>query len=111
MRPFEYARPQNESEALDLLNDHDANTAVLAGGTDLIALLQEDLQAPQRVVDIKQVESMQGIAADGDGELFVLVEVKARVFDLQIGWQQSGPERDARKTHLPVQIRQSPCSD
>ena len=67
MRPFEYARPQNESEALDLLNDHDANTAVLAGGTDLIALLQEDLQAPQRVVDIKQVESMQGIAADGDG--------------------------------------------
>ena len=67
MRPFEYARPQNESEALDLLNAHDANTAVLAGGTDLIALLQEDLQAPQRVVDIKQVESMQGIAADGDG--------------------------------------------
>ena len=55
MRPFEYARPQNESEALDLLNDHDANTAVLAGGTDLIALLQEDLQAPQRVGDIKQV--------------------------------------------------------
>ena len=31
MRPFEYARPQTEGEALDLLNDHDANTAVLAG--------------------------------------------------------------------------------
>tara|TARA_B100000029_G_scaffold313141_1_gene305612 strand:+ start:32 stop:1027 length:996 start_codon:yes stop_codon:yes gene_type:complete len=67
MRPFEYARPQTESEALDLLNDHDGNTAVLAGGTDLIALLQDDLAAPQRVVDIKHVASMRGVTADGDG--------------------------------------------
>ncbi|MEC9009332.1 MAG: FAD binding domain-containing protein [Planctomycetota bacterium] len=69
MRPFEYARPQTEGEALDLLNDHDANTAVLAGGTDLVALLQSDLQAPERVVDIKQIESMQGVTADEDGIL------------------------------------------
>ena len=67
MRPFEYARPQTESETLDLLNDHDANTAVLAGGTDLISLLQDDLQEPQRVVDIKQVESMHGVTQDGGG--------------------------------------------
>ncbi|MBQ18489.1 MAG: molybdopterin dehydrogenase [Planctomycetaceae bacterium] len=67
MRPFEYARPQSEGEALDLLNDHDANTAILAGGTDLISLLQEDLQVPQRVVDIKNVDSMQAITADGTG--------------------------------------------
>ncbi len=67
MRPFEYARPQSEEETLDLLNDHDANTAILAGGTDLISLLQEDLQAPQRVVDIKNVDSMQEVAADGAG--------------------------------------------
>ena len=69
MRPFEYANPQTEPEALDLLNDHDANTAVLAGGTDLISLMREDLLAPKRVVDIKNVESMQGIRQDGDGVL------------------------------------------
>jgi len=69
MRPFEYARPQTENEALDLLNGHDANTAVLAGGTDLVALLQGDLQAPERVVDIKQIESMQGVTADDNGVL------------------------------------------
>ena len=69
MRPFEYARPQTENEALDLLNDHDANTAILAGGTDLVALLQSDLQAPERVVDIKQIESMQGVTADDNGVL------------------------------------------
>ena len=31
MRPFEYARPQTETEAVELLNDHDGRTAVLAG--------------------------------------------------------------------------------
>ncbi len=39
MKSFEYANPQTETEALELLNDHDAQTAVLAGGTDLISLM------------------------------------------------------------------------
>ncbi len=69
MRPFEYANPQSEAEALDLLNDHDANTAVLAGGTDLLNLLKKDLFAPERVVDVKNVPSMQGVRQDGDGVL------------------------------------------
>lgn len=68
MRPFEYANPQTEAEALDLLNDHDANTAVLAGGTDLLSLLKADVIAPpQRVVDIKNVASMQGVRQEGEG--------------------------------------------
>ena len=67
MRSFEYARPVTEPEAIDLLNDHDAQTAVLAGGTDLLSLLKGDLAAPKRVVDIKNVESMQSIRPDGDG--------------------------------------------
>ena len=49
MRPFEYARPQTEGEALDLLNDHDANTAVLAGGTDLMVAVNQG-QRPLAVV-------------------------------------------------------------
>ncbi len=69
MRPFEYANPQTEAEALELLNDHGAETAVLAGGTDLINLMKRDLLAPQRVVDVKNVESMQGVRPDGDGLL------------------------------------------
>ena len=42
------------------------------------------------------------------GALFVLVEVKARVFDVQIGSQQSGRERDPRKTHLRLEGRWTP---
>lgn len=69
MRPFEYASPRTEQEAVELLNDHQADTAVLAGGTDLITLMKLDLLAPQRVVDIKNIESLQTVAADGDGVL------------------------------------------
>ncbi len=67
MRPFEYAHPQTEAEALDLLNDHQAHTAVLAGGTDLISLMKLDLLAPERVVDVGRVASMRGVAQVGDG--------------------------------------------
>lgn len=61
MRPFEYARPESEAEAVEFLNEHGGNTAVLAGGTDLLNLLKADLAAPERVVDLKQVPSLREI--------------------------------------------------
>jgi len=61
MKPFEYARPETETEAVELLAEHGGDTAVLAGGTDLITLMQLDLCSPKRVVDLKRVPSMQGI--------------------------------------------------
>jgi xanthine dehydrogenase YagS FAD-binding subunit len=67
VNPFEYANPKTEAETLDLLNDHAADTAVLAGGTDLISLLRDDLLAPRRVVDIKHVASLEGITQVADG--------------------------------------------
>lgn len=69
MRPFEYASPVSVEEAVELLNDHDADTAVLAGGTDLLNLMKQDLAAPQRVVDIKNIESLKTVEADGEGVL------------------------------------------
>ncbi len=69
MRPFEYARPETEAEAVELLNAHDGQTAVLAGGTDLMNLLKRDVLQPQRLVDIKGISSLSGIRRDGDGVL------------------------------------------
>ncbi len=69
MRPFEYASPRTEQEAVELLNDHQADTAVLAGGTDLINLMKQDLLAPARVVDIKNIDSLKTVSADGEGVL------------------------------------------
>jgi len=69
MRPFEYARPETEAEAVELLNAHDGQTAVLAGGTDLMNLLKRDVLQPQRLVDIKGISSLSGIRRDGEGVL------------------------------------------
>lgn len=69
MRNFEYARPETEAEALELLSDHGGNTAVLAGGTDLMNLLKRDVIQPARVVDIKNVSSWRGIKHQDGGVL------------------------------------------
>ena len=69
MRSFEYARPETEAEALELLAEHDGNTAVLAGGTDLMNLLKRDVIQPARVVDIKNVPTWRGIKPHDGGTL------------------------------------------
>jgi xanthine dehydrogenase YagS FAD-binding subunit len=72
MKSFEYASPRSETEAIELLNDPDlpgkgADTAVLAGGTDVVAMLQRGLLSPHRVVDLKHVKTMSGVRAVEDG--------------------------------------------
>ena len=62
MNSFEYASPRTEDEAVALLAAHDGNTAVLAGGTDLFNLLRAGCIAPRRVVDIKNIGSLQGVS-------------------------------------------------
>ncbi len=69
MNSFEYASPRTEDEAVALLREHDGNTAVLAGGTDLFNLLRAGCIAPRRVVDVKNINSMQGVSAISGGIL------------------------------------------
>lgn len=69
MRSFEYARPETEAEALEMLAEHGGNTAILAGGTDLMNLLKRDVIQPARVVDIKNVSSWRGIKPHDGGVL------------------------------------------
>src|SRR3954464_2924800 len=67
MRPFEYARPETEAEAVEFLSEHNGHTAVLAGGTDLLNLLKQDVLRIQRVVDIKHVPSLMDIVPENGG--------------------------------------------
>ena len=67
MKNFEFASPTTEAEAVGLLDDHGGRTAVLAGGTDMVGLLQANLVAPERVVDVRNVKSMQGVRHEADG--------------------------------------------
>ncbi len=67
MKNFEYAAPRTEEEALALLAQRPDQTAVLAGGTDLVPLMKKMLVTPQRVVNIKNIDSLRGIHAHSQG--------------------------------------------
>ena len=58
MRPFEYVSPTNKEQVATLLGEH---SSILAGGTDLLALMKDDIVAPQRLVNIKQIDQLRGV--------------------------------------------------
>lgn len=66
MKDFEYAQPNTESEAVALLSSG-SNTAILAGGTDLVGLMKNFVVSPERVVDVTSIESMNQIEIDSAG--------------------------------------------
>jgi xanthine dehydrogenase YagS FAD-binding subunit len=67
MRPFEYASPTTKEQAVGLLGTTWGQAEVLAGGTDLLALMKDDVVRPKRLVSIKQIQEMNGVAASSDG--------------------------------------------
>lgn len=67
MQPFAYANPSTLQEALGLLGSRWGEADVLAGGTDLLSLMKDDVHSPARVVNIKNIKELGGISAAGAG--------------------------------------------
>jgi xanthine dehydrogenase YagS FAD-binding subunit len=67
MRAFEYTSPKTTQQAVALLGKTWADAQVLAGGTDLLSLMKDDVVAPRRLVNIKGIEELRGIKLDGSG--------------------------------------------
>jgi xanthine dehydrogenase YagS FAD-binding subunit len=67
MRPFEYVSPNSTTQAIRLLAANWGNTEVLAGGTDLLALMKDDVLAPKRLVNIKDIADLRGISSNAQG--------------------------------------------
>jgi xanthine dehydrogenase YagS FAD-binding subunit len=67
MRPFEYVSPANTKQAASLLAATWGQTEILAGGTDLLALMKEDVVAPKRLVNIKEIAELHGVTANAQG--------------------------------------------
>lgn len=71
MKRFEYAQPRTEHEAIELISDVGKETAILAGGTDLVGLMKRMVITPDRVVNIREIESYRRIETDADGNVWV----------------------------------------
>ena len=67
MQAFEYTAPSSAKEAAGLLSSNWGEADVLAGGTDLLSLMKERIHTPKRVVSLKGVRGLGGIAASGGG--------------------------------------------
>ena len=65
MKSFEYAAPKNLKEATALLGTRWGDTEILAGGTDLVTCLKQQLIAPRRVVSLKKVKDLDDIREKG----------------------------------------------
>ena len=55
LNDFKYYKPQEINETLQLLSEFKENAKILAGGTDLIVHLKEDLVKTENVIDIKGI--------------------------------------------------------
>jgi xanthine dehydrogenase YagS FAD-binding subunit len=62
MQAFEYASPITLAEAFALLGSSADDAQILAGGTDQISLMKEYIHTPKRVVNIKSIRELGGIA-------------------------------------------------
>lgn len=67
MNRFEYVSPNSVKQALGLLSANWDDAEILAGGTDLLALMKDYVVSPKRVVNIKQLPGMHAISAERDG--------------------------------------------
>jgi len=72
MRPFEYATPTTKEQAVSLLGTQWGQAEVLAGGTDLLSLMKDDVIHPKRLVSIQQVQGLDGSASNGQLQLSTL---------------------------------------
>ncbi len=64
LHPFAYANATSVEEAVENL---DAVTWPLAGGTDVVALMKDGLVAPERLVNLKTIPGMADVATSLDG--------------------------------------------
>ena len=64
MKSFEYAAPDNLKETTALLAEQWGETEVLAGGTDLVTCLKQQIVHPRRVVSLRKLKDLRGIKAE-----------------------------------------------
>jgi xanthine dehydrogenase YagS FAD-binding subunit len=67
MRSFDYVSPKTQPQALSLLGKSWGETEILAGGTDLLALMKDEVVTPKRLVNIKQLPGMHAVSNQKDG--------------------------------------------
>src|SRR5579864_886285 len=80
MKAFEYTAPQKKQQAVGLLGQERNDAEVLAGGSDLLGLMKDEVVSPKRLVNVKGLEELRGIGFTPQrglriGSLMTLAEI------------------------------------
>jgi xanthine dehydrogenase YagS FAD-binding subunit len=67
MERFEYSSPTTVKDATAMLGASWSDAQVLAGGTDLIGSMKDEISSPKRVVNIKNIAELGGIGKTAAG--------------------------------------------
>jgi xanthine dehydrogenase YagS FAD-binding subunit len=87
MRPFEYASATTKQQAVALLN---ANAVVLAGGTDLIALMKDEIVTPKRLVNIKKIPDLHSVKSVNGNTVVGALKTLGELAEIP-GWDKRYP--------------------
>ena len=67
MHDFEYEAPTSLDRAIELMTEHSGSICPLAGGTDLIDQMRIGRLVPKFLVDVKKIDELNVLEADGTG--------------------------------------------
>lgn len=62
---FEYLKPKNLDELVDLLSQYKTKAKILSGGTDLIVRIKDGFEFPEALIDIKGISELKELKFDG----------------------------------------------
>ena len=88
MDNFIYNRPATVKEAASLLGKEHGKIMLLAGGTDVLGELKDNLAAPERLVNIRHLKELQGIRAASGGLRIGAATLLADIADSSMVQQQ-----------------------
>ena len=66
MSTFDYKRPDNIEEVVNLLQENGAEAKLQLGGTDLNLMIKENVISPKLVIDIKNIEGLNVLQIKDD---------------------------------------------
>jgi xanthine dehydrogenase YagS FAD-binding subunit len=89
MQPFEFASPKTREQAVRLLGTDPARATLLAGGSDLLGLMKDNVETPGRVVYLKGVGGLSGVHTEKAGGLRIgaLTTVDGLSADAALGFE------------------------
>ncbi|HEY3160140.1 MAG TPA: xanthine dehydrogenase family protein subunit M [Vicinamibacterales bacterium] len=67
MDNFSYSRPATLKDAAGQLGKEHGKVAVIAGGTDILGEMKDNLASPERLVPIRHLAELQGVRPSGTG--------------------------------------------